>query len=106
MPRWDDIHPVYVDGPLKGQDFPVGVACRYVNAAVSPLSPVVATRFAQEQDRGPTMEMVTYEVRRFALRGDDGDTFSIWVACLAEPTAAELAEAILNDAAKAAKVDI
>jgi hypothetical protein len=99
------IHPVYVDGPLKGSDFPVQPDCRTVDAVV-PLPVSVAALWHETPAWDTTMPVVTYHIRRFALRGDDGDTFMIWVACLAEPTSAELAEAILNDAAKAAKVAV
>lgn len=95
------IHPVYVDGPLKGTDFPVESSCRTVDAVV-PLS--VSIDALTDPVWDTTMPVVTYRLRRWGLRGDAGDVFVIWVGCVGEPTAAEVAEAILNDAAKAAKV--
>lgn len=88
------IHPVYVDGPLKGQDFAVPSSSRTVQAI--------------DPDGWPDSpaRVVTYHLSQFAFRSRGG-TVALWVGCSVpgEPDAEVLADLLLSDAAKAARVD-
>lgn len=82
------IHPVYVDGPLKGQDFPVAadawLKVNYIDNEADP------------------DEIVAYTLRRFIL----GDGVALWLGVSepGEPDVEVLADLLLSDAAKAARV--
>jgi hypothetical protein len=82
------IHPVYVDGPMKGRDYPLtgieGVV--YATDAAAPGS------------------LVTYHLRRFGFR-PGAEAVTLWIAStsLDEPDAGVLADLLLSDAAKAAR---
>jgi hypothetical protein len=97
------IHPVYVDGPLKGQDFPVSDSWQRVQTvdldvmldyAADPSSPI-----------DPSRAIVTYTLRKFAFHSG-GNVAALWLACSepGEPDAEVLADLLLSDAAKAARV--
>jgi hypothetical protein len=94
------IHPVYVDGPLKGQDFPVPAASRHVQA-VDPedYRPALA-------GGDGLLHPVTYALQRFGFHSG-GSTVMLWLGCSepGEPDVAVLADLLLSDAAKAARCD-
>lgn len=87
------IHPVYVDGPLKGRDFPVSDT----TTCVQTVDPDLA---------GPRHywidNIVTYRLYRFGF-SSGGTMVMFWLgSCDGEPSAEVLADMLLNDAAKAA----
>ena len=88
------IHPVYVDGPLKGKDFPVAYDFLGVTA-IDPDEPL---------DSNGLPNVTTYTLRKFGLRSGDGIVM-LWLATagLGEPDAEVLADLLLSDAAKAAR---
>ena len=90
------LHPVYVDGPLAGQDFPVDSAGSGAVYALQwePLNP---------GDPGSTVARpVIYNLRQYAIFGR-----IIWVGTLKnwpdEPSDDDLAEHLLSNGAKAAR---
>ena len=96
------IQPVYVDGPLKGQDFPVDEPWMRVqavdpdvmlNPAADPSSPL-----------DPSRAIVTYTLQKFGFRSGDKNVM-LWlgVSGPGEPDAEVLADLLLSDAAKAAR---
>jgi hypothetical protein len=93
------IHPLYVDGPLKGQDFAVPGGSRHVQAVDYGGEP-------WNYDVSLTGQVVTYHLRQFAFRSGGG-TVMLWVGCSqpGEPDADVLADLLLSDAAKAARCD-
>lgn len=86
------IHPVYVDGPLKGQDFAVPGSSRSVQAV--------------DPDGWPDdpARIVTYHLRQFGF-ASGGGTVLLWIGSSApgDPDAGVLADLLLSDAAKAAR---
>ena len=89
------IHPVYVDGPMKGQDFAVDEPFIGVSA-IDPEDPV---------DEHGHSKVVTYTLRKFGFLSGGG-AFALWIATSepGEPDAEVLADLLLSDAAKAARV--
>jgi hypothetical protein len=86
------IHPVYVDGPMKGRDYPLTGIEGVVYAA----------------DAAAPGSTTTYTLRRFGFQfgflSPDG-IVKLWVASSqpGEPDAEVLADLLLSDAAKAAR---
>jgi len=97
------IHPVYVDGPLKGQDFPVTEPCRQVQA-LDPEVMHIGDPDAEITGIGMPSAIVTYTLQKFGFRSGDG-TVMLWlgVSGPGEPDAEVLADLLLSDAAKAAR---
>jgi hypothetical protein len=94
----NEIRPVYVDGPLKGQDFPV--------RAASISSGVNASDYGQDTlagvGRAGSLPVVHYTLHRFGFRSG-GSAVLLWIGWSAgEPAAEVLADLLLSDAAKAA----
>jgi hypothetical protein len=96
------IHPVYVDGPLKGQDFPVSEPWQRVQT----VDPEVM--WDGSHNPGDPIDIdraiVTYTLRRFGFHSG-GEQVMIWlgVSGPGEPDADVLADLLLSDAAKAAR---
>lgn len=89
------VHPVYVDGPLKGKDFPVTAGTRYVQA-IDPDAP---------WDGDLDDRIATYYLRKFVFCSG-GTSAGIWMGVSSgEPPAEVLAELLLSDAAKAARIE-
>lgn len=95
----EKIHPVYVDGPLAGQDFPMPATCAAVYAL--DYGPAGPPPFADPRFDVPEVANVTYSLRRYAIFGR--------IVCIGtlkdwpdEPSADDLAEYLLSDAAKKA----
>lgn len=85
-----EVNPVYVDGPLAGQECPVQMSSHdRVIYAQDPAKPL---------DAPP----VVYTVRQFGFGGPRG-TVAFWVASVeTDPDPRDLAEHILSDQAKRA----
>jgi hypothetical protein len=96
------IHPVYVDGPLKGQDFPVSQSWQRVQA----VDPEVLSCGNPDDRIDMDQAIVTYDLRTFGFHSA-GKGVSLWIGCsqAGEPDAEVLADLLLSDAAKAARCD-
>lgn len=94
------IHPVYVDGPLKGQDFAVPASSRHVQA-IDPedYRPALA-------GGDGLLHPVTYHLRKYGFHSGNSAVM-LWLGCSkpGEPPADVLADLLLSDAAKAARCD-
>lgn len=85
-----DVSPVYVDGPLAGQECPV---------AMSSHDRVI---YAQDPAKPPDGPPVVYTLRQFGFGGAAGSVV-FWVASVQDtPDPHDLAEHILSDQAKRA----
>ena len=88
-------HPVYVDGPLKGQDFPVENTWQSVQACESGSDPY----FMAESE----IKLVVYTLRRFCFSSNGKAVLLlIGVSGPGEPDVGVLAEMLLSEAAKKA----
>ena len=94
------IHPVYVDGPLKGQDFPVSEPWMRVQA----VDPDVMLDGSRNDPVDMNRAIVTYTLQKFGFRSG-GKNVMLWLGVSGpdEPDAEVLADLLLSDAAKAAR---
>lgn len=80
-------HPIYIDGPLEGQDFPV----------LPGLSHVQAIDYGKPGEWSSTLtaDYVTYELRQFGFKSG-GKAVSFWIASrsLGEPDAMTVVRAL------------
>lgn len=95
-----EIHPVYVDGPLKGQDFPVSEPWMKVQA----VDPDVMFDGSRNPEDPIDRAIVTYTLNKFGFRSG-GKSVMLWLATSepGEPDADVLCDLLLSDAAKAAR---
>lgn len=102
--------PVFVGGPLHGQSFPVrddSFGVQAMDTAAQARETARALAGAGTDGWDPFKHMVTYRLGRYSIDGRDSE-YLIWLATVngEEPTAAQIADAILNDAAKAARIGV
>lgn len=64
------IHPIYVDGPFQGEDFPADANSRYVQAIDYGAPDVFSPSL--------TANIVTYQLRQFAFHSG-GKAVSFWI---------------------------
>lgn len=83
-------HPIYVDGPLEGQDFPAAPGSLHVQAI-----DYGSGRDFPQHDVALTASYVTYELHQFAFHSG-GTAVSFWVGSCApgKPDAMTLLRAI------------
>lgn len=89
------IHPVYVDGPLKGKDCPVD---RNGPLSVGAVDPDVDVTGELQSN------IVYYQIKKFGFTSGGRYVYLFIGYCGPEPNAEVLADMILNDAAKKAMV--
>jgi len=86
------IHPVYVDGPLKGRDYPL------------PGDMFHRVRYADDGTGEGARTDTVYTLQKFGFRSGNGAVV-LWLGVSepGEPDAEVLADLLLSDAAKAAR---
>ena len=91
-----EVHPVYIDGPLKGGDYPLDSSVLWLGRMVAPSPPYWWEDSEQDRDED-RVQPLRYIFNKFLLCGK-----IVIVASLHGPRDEDVFEALASDAAKKA----